>query len=86
MKPTRKPIAEPPRTGLEKTLHALAKTPNEAAVPVLIAALDSTQPEIQLVRDWRCWTAAASSASARFSDASTSTPTAVRSSTAGKAA
>jgi len=35
-------------TGLKKTLELLAKTANEAAIGVLIPALDSTLPEIQI--------------------------------------
>ena len=47
MKTTRSPNSEPAKIGLAKTFQVLAKTPNEAAVAILVAALDSPDPVIQ---------------------------------------
>ncbi|HTU25061.1 MAG TPA: hypothetical protein VMF30_06675, partial [Pirellulales bacterium] len=47
MKIAQTPPLEPLKIGLAKTFHVLAKTPNEAAVAVLVAALDSPDPAIQ---------------------------------------
>jgi HEAT repeat protein len=47
MKTTRSPSAESAKTGLAKTFQVLSKTPNEAAVAILVAALDSPDPVIQ---------------------------------------
>ncbi len=47
MKSFKSPISEPAATGLAKTLLVLAKTPNEAAVAILVAALDADDPAIR---------------------------------------
>ena len=76
MQTSRSPSAEPAKTGLAKTFHVLAKTPNEAAVAVLVAALDSPDPAIQEGHCGRCSIVAVLSASARFSSGCTATPSA----------
>ena len=47
MKKSKPPRKEPAKVGLSKTLDLLAKTPNEAAIGLLIPALDSADTTVQ---------------------------------------
>ena len=57
------PARRPAKSAWKRPWTLLAKTPNEAAVAVLIAALDSDDPAIRDGASWRCSIGAARSAS-----------------------